>query len=159
MNYKIASPKGRYKDKNTFQDTVGYITRDNACDPNHIITRNIKDVSSIAEEMAETTNRSGKNHGTRVRHTIISFGDRDHATVEKAKKVAESACDYYGGDYQVVAAIHQNTEHLHIHMIMNTTDIHTGKKYQGKKKDYFAFENHIRKTAKRHGMRFEGRIK
>lgn len=47
--------------------------------------------------------------------------------------------EHYEDKYQIVAAVHEDREHLHIHFGMNTTSYCDGSKYHGTKKDYYDF--------------------
>ena len=153
MKMKVISPKDKYKDVNTYHDVINYIMRDDKCCSGCLITRNVKR-NTIAEDMAEYDRKFHKREScTKIRHTMISFEDRDNMTLERAADIADEICDYYK-EYPVVAAVHEDTDNLHIHMVMATTNIHTGKKYTGRKKDYYDFQKKLRHIARRYGMEF-----
>ena len=153
MIMKVVSPKEKYKDHNIYRDIVHYCTREDKCKSGYIVTENL-DEDTIAGEMAELAERFGKSRGTRIRHTVFSFDESDNATAEDAFAIAQEACAYYAGDYQVFAAVHEDTDDLHFHMVMNTVNRNTGEKYKGRKKDYYAFQNHMRRIAHKNGMSF-----
>ena len=153
MIMKIVSPKGKYKDDNIYQDMANYCFNPEKCKDNLIVTRNLNQ-ETAAQEMQELTERMGKSRGTRIRQTVISFEDSDFATPEIAHYIAESACDYFGEDYQIYGVVHQDQPHLHIHTVMNTVHKDTGKKYGGKKAEYFAFKDYMKRTAREFGMSF-----
>lgn len=106
--------------------------------------------------MAEYDRKFHKREGsTKIRHTIISFEDRDYMTPEMAAVIAGKVCDYYK-EYPVVAAVHEDTDYPHIHMVMSTTNIHTGKKYTGRKRDYYDFQKKLKKIAWKYGAKYRG---
>lgn len=153
MEIKVVSPKGKYKDENTYKDVVTYITQDDKCRSGYIITRNVNR-GTIAEDMAEYDRKFHKREGcTKIRHTVISFEDSDNVTPELAAVIAGKACDHYS-EYPVVAAVHEDTDNTHIHMVMGTTNIHTGKKYTGRKKDYYDFQKELKKVARKYDMEY-----
>ena len=69
-----------------------------------------------------------------------------------AKQIARQACGYYADSYQIVAAIHEDKEHLHIHFVMNATNYNDGTKYRGDKKDYYGFLKHLNQIVKPYGI-------
>ena len=155
MMMKVVSPKGKYKDDCIYQDIVDYITQDSKCRSGHVITRNLNR-DSIADDMLKLDEEFNKKKGTRIRHTIISFEDQDCATPEIVADIAEQACNFYAGEYQTVAAVHEDTSNLHFHMVMHTTNIHNGKMYTGRKKDYHQFQAHLKKIGRQHNIKYRG---
>ena len=153
MQMKILSPKGKYKDENTYEDVITYVTRADKCPSGYIITRNVNR-DTIAEDMATYDREFHKREGcTKIRHAVISFEDRDNVTLELAADIAGIACDHYK-EYPVVAAVHEDTDNLHIHMVMGTTNVRTGKKYTGRKKDYYDFQNELKNVARKNDMKY-----
>lgn len=153
MIMKIVSPKGKYKDDNIYQDMANYCFNPEKCKSGLIVTRNLNQATA-ARDMQELTERMGKARGTRVRQTVIAFEDSDNATPETAYQIAKAACDFFGKDYQIYGVVHQGHDNPHIHTVMNTVHKDTGKKYGGKKDEYFAFKDYMRKTAREYGMKF-----
>lgn len=88
---------------------------------------------------------------------ILAFDPQKekHISYETAFMIAKKSCKYYASDYQIFAAVHENTEHVHIHIVMNTVSIHDGEKYKGRKKDYYAFQMHLKKTIRQYGLKLE----
>ena len=76
----------------------------------------------IYERMLHTKRIFGKEWGRQGYHFIISFADQDHITPEEA--------------VQIIDEIHDNTEHLHGHLIFNSIDCVKGMKYHYKKGDW-----------------------
>lgn len=155
MILKIVSPRGKYKDDGIYQRIVDYATRESKCKSGHIIARNLHR-DTMAQDMYALDESHGKLKGTRIRHSIISFEDQDRATPEIAARIAEKACEYYADDYPVFAAVHEDTDNLHIHMVMQTTNIHNGKKYTGRKKDYYHFQAHLKKIGRQNNIKYRG---
>ena len=52
-------------------------------------------------------------------------------------------------------AIHEDLESLHVHFLMNTASYNNGTKYDGKKKVYYRFINHINETLQPYGLHAE----
>ena len=69
-------------------------------------------------------------------HIIISF-PKDEVTVDTAYVITEKfVTQYLGSDYEAVYAVHDNTEHIHSHIIFNSVSFRTGRKYRYEKGDW-----------------------
>ena len=124
----IENPTDKYKDDKIYADIVNYCTNPKKCKSGYIVLPNM-DKDNMAQEMYDLSAKYHKLRGTRIRHEIISLEESDHANPADALLLAQHACDDYKDDYQVFVAVHEDTDHLHIHMVMNTVNIHDGKKY------------------------------
>lgn len=93
------------------------------------------------EQMEETKNifnKTGKRQGY---HVIISFSPEEKVTAEQAMYVLEHfAKDVLGDDYEAVYAVHTDREHMHGHLIWNSVNMTTGKKYNSPKGNW---KNHL----------------
>ena len=145
----VISPKGKYKDENTYRDIVNYCTRKDKCRSGYIMKKNLY-TDRIANEMEQHAAKFDKNSGTRIRHIVISTRG-EKANPDTVCDFAEVACEHYMDNYQVFAAIHEDTENPHCHVIINMIGL-DGQRYRGRKKDYYGFQKEIRKTAHEHNM-------
>ncbi|HFH8540369.1 TPA: relaxase/mobilization nuclease domain-containing protein [Streptococcus agalactiae] len=67
-------------------------------------------------------------------HVIQSFSPNDELTPEEVNEIGrKTALELTGGDYQFVVATHQDKGHLHNHIIFNTTNQVTLKKFRWQK--------------------------
>ncbi|MFI3201559.1 MAG: relaxase/mobilization nuclease domain-containing protein [Eubacteriales bacterium] len=87
-------------------------------------------VVDIVEKMKDTKKLYSKNNGRQLVHIIISFDEYESTclTGNDAMEIAYSLQEAFYG-YQVLFGVHQNTEHLHIHFMVNTVSIITGRKF------------------------------
>lgn len=60
--------------------------------------------------------------------------------------------DSMNGHYQVISAIHTNTENLHAHIIMNNTDFCTGKRLDISMKLFYLIREIISSILKKYGF-------
>lgn len=79
----------------------------------------------------------GKTTGRQYAHFIQSFHANDDISSELAYKIGQ---EYIAGlkqwdDFQVLMAVHTNTEHMHIHYIVNSVSIRDGTKWQCSRQD------------------------
>lgn len=81
----------------------------------------------------ETFSKTGQRQGY---HIIISFveGEVDAGTAFEV--IGKFAREYLGKDYEALYAVHDNTEHIHGHVIFNSVSFRDGRKYRYKKGDW-----------------------
>lgn len=109
-------------------------------------------VENAAEAMNCVTDAYHKKAGPRARHSILSFSPGDPLTPRQAKEIAKKCVEYYEDKYQILSAVHEDCDHLHIHFVMNTTSYVDGAKYHGTKADYYGFLNHMNKVLRPYGI-------
>lgn len=91
------------------------------------------------EQMKQTKKQFSKMDKRQGYHLILSFveGEVDQETAFKiAKKFVE---EYLGGSYEAVYAIHDNTDHIHGHIIFNSVNFIDGRKFRYEKGDWAKF--------------------
>ena len=77
----------------------------------------------------DSAGRSIKTEGLLLRHSILSFPPEERIDARDAADIATRAIRYYEQQYQILAAVHEDRPHIHIHFVMNTLNYCTGKKY------------------------------
>jgi hypothetical protein len=88
------------------------------------------------DQMSATKRQFGKTDKRQGYHIILSFKENEvdpdlafgitHRFVE----------EYLGSDYEAVFAVHDNTDHVHSHIIFNSVGFMDGRKYRYKKGDW-----------------------
>lgn len=142
--FKVITRKDSYKDQNIYRDLIHYITREDKARSHYIVLCGVSSIRTAASEMEELARRFNKEKGTRVRHMVLSFDPSEEISPRDAYQIASRVVDYYSSKYQIIAAVHEDKDCVHIHMMMNVVHMHTGYKYDGKKKDYYKFIAHIK---------------
>lgn len=69
-------------------------------------------------------------------HFKLSFAKYDDVTPELAMQITEEFCQECFNDYECLYSVHNNTEHLHSHLIFNSINMIDGKKYHYNKDDW-----------------------
>ncbi len=93
-------------------------------------------VDSALQEMLATKRKYGKTDKRQGYHFIISFKKqevRPETAMEITQKFVEK---YFGDDFQCLYATHDNTQHVHSHILFNSVSWRTGKKYRYEKGDW-----------------------
>lgn len=151
-SYKVINKAGKYKDNWAIHDVIHYATSKASADS--VFGGAV--LPEIAIQSMKGVNRAyHKDKGTRLRHSVLSFSPNEGVTLHQVKDVARQAIRYYQNDYQILAAVHDDREHLHIHFVMNTVSYRDGSKYGGKKKDYYGFHKHLNDILHHYGLHVE----
>lgn len=90
----------------------------------------------VYEQMRRTKEQFGKTDKRQGYHIIISFPEWEadaRTAFEVIRRFAES---YLGKGYEAMYAVHDNTDHIHGHIIFNSVSFRDGRKYRYKKGDW-----------------------
>ena len=80
-------------------------------------------------------------------HIIQSFSPDDNLTPEQVHEIGrQTMLELTGGNYEFVIATHTDKDHLHNHIILNTTNTSTLKKFSLGKENLEKFESHFGQT-------------
>ena len=87
-------------------------------------------------QMKQTKEKFGKIDKRQGYHIIISFekGEVDGDTAFEI--IGKFAKEYLGSDYEAVYSVHDNTDHIHGHIVFNSVSFLDGKKFHYKKGDW-----------------------
>lgn len=92
------------------------------------------------ETMVDTKKLFGKTRGRQGYHFVLSFPKDDNIDENLCQKiVAEFAKRYLQDGYEYVYAVHNNTDHMHAHLVFNSINRFDGKKYRYEKGDWAKF--------------------
>lgn len=128
---KLAPTGNNPTDKEIILREIHYLTNP-AANPHQIyggynfVGRN---PDEIAYQFYAVNNFYGRRNHIPVRHIILSFDSYYEYFVQphQAALIADSFCaDMFQDSHQVIWSIHENTSHLHIHIIVNTVNFRDG---------------------------------
>ena len=152
--YRVINSAGKYHDSSSYQDVIRYAASPEKTKPDGIFGGAV--LPEIAADAMEGVTRAyHKDSGVRLRHSVLSFSPTENVSIEDTKAIAREAIKYYENDYQIIAVVHEDTDHPHIHFVMNTVSYQDGSKYRGKKKDYYAFHRYMNKLVRPYGTHVE----
>lgn len=98
------------------------------------------------EQMKDTKKKFGKIDKRQAYHLIISFKENE-IDPDTAFEVTEKFVrEYLGDSYEAVYAVHDNTDHIHSHIVFNSVNFVDGRKYRYEKGDW---ERYIRPITER----------
>lgn len=109
------------------------------------------DPKEIAREMEAAAGQSSRIEKP-VYHLSISFGAGDHPTREQMRGAAERVLDRLGlREHQALLVAHNDTDHPHVHIMVNRVHPETGKAWQTSH-DYARIEQVLRSLEKEWGL-------
>ena len=118
------------------QVAIDYILKDEKT-MNGLLTGSVNCIKENAYEcMKETKRLYGKMDKRQGYHLIISFEENECGGDIAMKVIEEFVHEYLESDYEVVYAVHTNTDHIHGHIIWNSVRFTDGYKYHYKKGDW-----------------------
>ena len=88
------------------------------------------------EQMKETKRKFGKVDQRQGYHIVLSFKEGE-ITPDTAYEITEKFIEQYlRNQYEVVFSVHDNTDHIHSHIVFNSVSCIGGTKYHYKKGDW-----------------------
>ena len=153
--YYAQDSAGKYQDDNALHDVLAYCGRygkASLVDGIGVYPPNaIYEMERLAQAYAQA-------RGVRLRHWALSFSKEELRKINRKSlpvmlhHFGWYAASYYGGQYQIVFAIHLDSDNPHIHFVMSTVNYQTGKKYPGDKADYYSYQQYLRDFFSGYGM-------
>ena len=92
------------------------------------------DIDYAKSQMKQTRELFSKNDGIQAHHVIQSFKP-DEVTPEKANQVGLELAKKLAPNHEVAVYTHDDTNHVHNHIVINSVNFETGKKYQAHGKE------------------------
>lgn len=143
------STASHYHDDDARTDVIAYCLNPRKT-PSGYVGGCAVNVNQAAFEMDLLARAYGKENGLRLRHMVLSFSDQEMRKLggrkhgfSRLNQIAQYAIAYYGNEYQIIYAVHEDSDHGHIHIVMTTVNYRTGKKYGGQKADYYRFQRYL----------------
>ncbi len=88
------------------------------------------------DQMVETKKMFGKPGGRQSYHIIISLVPGEGMPEQLYEMTEKFVAEFLHGEYEVVFAVHTDHEHLHSHIVFNSVNMVTGRKFQYKNGDW-----------------------
>lgn len=95
-------------------------------------------------QMMMVKNAWHKTEGTQLKHFIISFTTAEayHLTMDEMLSVGFFAAKQFKS-YQVAYALHSDTDHFHLHLVMNTVSYEDGHRYADGRAGFWKLQNEL----------------
>lgn len=130
---KITTPKNtgpkKYYNKNAVKNAINYIFRKDAKGTFNIYgtigtfnTDSANIANDTIDDFMRQKNIHHKSDGLQLVHYILSFPENFKAPPKKKfQKLIIRTAKIWGKDFQVAYALHEDTDNLHVHFIINST--------------------------------------
>lgn len=117
-------------------NAISYITDEEKTQRGVLVGSHNCNADTVLQEMLATKRKFGKMDKRQGYHFIISF-KKQEVRPETAMEITQKFVErYLGDDFQCLYATHDNTEHVHSHILFNSVSWRTGKKYRYEKGDW-----------------------
>lgn len=105
------------------------------------------------EQMVGTKELYGKTGGRQGYHIVISCPPEEGTPEQLLELMKEFAQEFLGDDYEAVYSVHVDKEHNHGHLVFNSVNMNTGKKYEYKKGDWkYEIQPITNSLCEKHGL-------
>ena len=88
------------------------------------------------EQMMDTKKQFGKTDKRQGYHIILSFKEEEVEPDRAFEITQKFVAEYLGDAYEAVFVVHDNTDHVHSHIVFNSVSFVDGKKYRYEKGDW-----------------------
>ena len=136
--------------KVSLRKTINYICKEEKT-TNKLISGKDCIAENAYEEMMTVKKQFNKLEGREKIHFVQSFDPKDNVNYEMAHEIGLKLAEHFKG-FQVVVSTHQDTNHIHNHVVINTVNFETGKKFHQSKKDLEEIKNISNKLCLEYGL-------
>ena len=131
---------------NPSKTTADKIFNDGMKNEEVVFVRGINCTPEFAKaQMQETKDRFNKISGNVGYHIIQSFDDNEGTNEQVFEIGCKLAEELFGDKFEVIVALHKNTDNLHCHIVVNSVSFVDGKKFNDNK----SFLNKMRNVSDR----------
>lgn len=109
------------------------------------------DINYAKSQMKSTRSLYGKEDGIQA-HTIIQSFKPNEITAEKANEIGLELAEEVAENYQVAVYTHDDTDHIHNHIIISAINLENGRKYQSNAKQRHLVKGKNDEICLRHGL-------
>ena len=114
--------------------------------------RNLAVMEDYASQIEEMSKLWGKNSGRMGYHFIFSFDPRDDVTNALALRVANKIILEAFPNHQAVFAVHNDTHHIHVHVVIGAMDPLTGHKVNMRNHSYAELKTRANEICEEFGL-------
>lgn len=137
----------------TLGGMIHYLTDELKC-AGDIISFNVSTNPDIAlKEMAVLKKLHGKEEGRLYKQFMFSFDSEiDGLRREQIKEIGYRIGQYYADNYQIIGAVHFDTNNIHIQYMLNTVNARNGKKFSQSPQDVREYKKYINTILSDYGL-------
>ena len=149
ISFTDTTSTGNYLNPDAVDKVIKYILKKKSrCPDKYNIFGSIgtyhKRISQIIDDFKKTKEIHEQTGGVQIKHLIISFENTPDIPPPKLEKLIIRTLKPFSKDYQVVYAVHENTNNLHIHVGINSVSF-DGMKFNFQNNDMRKFKKHVKR--------------
>lgn len=124
---EIKIPVGEYQNDDALENVIGYIYRHN--NPEVVGGLGVYPlrVDDMIDQYYAIRKAFHQLDGKQIFHIVFSFEKILNFSREQLMELGYQIAAYWGNDYQVVFAVHEDTTHKHLHLGINTVAFTNGE--------------------------------
>lgn len=141
--FKIVGEAGSYVNEDAVEKIIKYVLKQEKRQKHDLwgsIGTIKKSEKGITEDFHKIKRLYEKEDGLQLKHLVLSWGQTPDLPRKKMRKLIKRTLSFWGMEYQVVYAVHEDKmgDRYHMHIVLNSVS-NTGKKIQitGKKLNRF----------------------
>ncbi|PFR21466.1 hypothetical protein COK19_21850 [Bacillus cereus] len=109
------------------------------------------DVEYVRSQMTATREIWGKNGGVQAHHVVQSFKPGE-VTPELANQIGQDLAKEIAKGHEVAVYTHTDKDHIHNHIVINSVNLETGKKYVDNAKNLYFIREQSDKLCEQHDL-------
>lgn len=109
------------------------------------------DINYAKSQMKATRSLYGKDDGIQA-HTIIQSFKPEETTSEQANQIGRELAEKVASNHQAAVYTHTDTDHIHNHIVVNSINLESGKKYQSNAKQRHSVKDWNDSICQQHGL-------
>ncbi len=107
----------------------------------------------VFEQMCQTKQLYGKVGGRQGYHFVLSLTPGEGNVEQMFEVVREFAEEFLKGEYEAMYSVHTDKNHIHAHLIFNSVNLATGRKFEYKKGDWkYKIQPITNRLCEKHGL-------
>lgn len=107
----------------------------------------------VFEQMRQTKQLYGKVGGRQGYHFVLSLAPGERNVEQMFEVVREFAEEFLKGEYEAMYSVHTDKNHIHAHLIFNSVNLVTGRKFEYKKGDWkYKIQPITNRLCENHGL-------
>jgi hypothetical protein len=109
------------------------------------------DVEYARSQMTATREIWGKNNGVQAKHVVQSFKPGE-VTPELANQIGQELAKEIAKGHEVAIYTHADKEHIHNHIVINSVNVESGKKYVDNAKNLYFIREQSDRLCEKHDL-------
>ena len=107
---------------------------------------------NVYKSFVEEKKLWNKDSGRMYNHNIISFPPNEDITVEQALEFGKEFAETWFPEHQSLIAVHQDRDHIHMHIVTNTVSYVDGQKLHNTKQDLQRMKEYTNSMCRERGL-------